>query len=180
VRASEYDLVVIGSGPAGQKGAIAAAKARKPVAIIDRAIMIGGVSVHTGTIPSKTIREAIFQLTGFAVKTLYGNGSPSRVDISVEDVSSRVNDIVERETRSGVCRSANCRSALLPFAPARCHVSVGGKGDPRQDRLGARSCCCGTGERQEGTRRVSRLCQRSQPGRIGRPGGETIARGQSS
>jgi len=59
---SEYDLVVIGSGPAGQKGAIAAAKARKRVGIIDRADMIGGVSVHTGTIPSKTIREAIFQL----------------------------------------------------------------------------------------------------------------------
>jgi pyruvate/2-oxoglutarate dehydrogenase complex dihydrolipoamide dehydrogenase (E3) component len=57
---SEYDLVVIGTGPAGQKGAIAAAKARKRVAVIDRTVMIGGVSVHTGTIPSKTIREAIF------------------------------------------------------------------------------------------------------------------------
>jgi ribulose 1,5-bisphosphate synthetase/thiazole synthase len=54
---SEYDLVVIGSGPAGQKGAIAAAKARKRVAIVDRTVMIGGVSVHTGTIPSKTVRE---------------------------------------------------------------------------------------------------------------------------
>src|SRR5580704_3373775 len=93
---SEYDLVAIGSGPAGQKGAIAAAKARKRVAIIDQAVMIGGVSVHTGTIPSKTIREAIFQLTGFAVKALYGNGSGSRVDISVEDVSSRVSAIVQR------------------------------------------------------------------------------------
>jgi NAD(P) transhydrogenase len=59
---SEYDLLVIGTGPAGQKAAIAAAKARKRVAIVDRALMIGGVSVHTGTIPSKTIREAIFQL----------------------------------------------------------------------------------------------------------------------
>ena len=94
----EYDLVVIGSGPAGQKGAIAAAKARKRVAIIDRTVMIGGVSVHTGTIPSKTVREAIFQLTGFAVKALYGNGSQSRVDISVQDVASRVNAIVARET----------------------------------------------------------------------------------
>src|SRR3984893_8931150 len=55
---SDYDLVVIGSGPAGQKAAIAAAKARKRVAMIDRAVMIGGVSVHTGTIPSKTVREA--------------------------------------------------------------------------------------------------------------------------
>src|SRR5438445_3429840 len=94
----EYDLVVIGSGPAGQKGAIAAAKARKRVAIIDRTVMIGGVSVHTGTIPSKTVREAIFQLTGLAVKALYGNGSQSRVDISVHDVASRVNAIVARET----------------------------------------------------------------------------------
>ncbi len=67
---AEYDLVVIGSGPAGQKGAIAAAKVRKRVAVIDRTAMMGGVSVHTGTIPSKTVGEAIFQLTGFAVKAL--------------------------------------------------------------------------------------------------------------
>ena len=96
--ATEYDLVVIGSGPAGHRGAIAAAKARKRVAIIDRTFMIGGVSVHTGTIPSKTVREAIFQLTGFAVKALYGNGARGRVDISVRDVASRVNTIVARET----------------------------------------------------------------------------------
>src|SRR6267143_387680 len=98
VTAAEYDLVVIGSGPAGQKGAIAAAKARKRVAMVERTAMMGGVSVHTGTIPSKTIRESIFQLTGFAVKALYGNGSQSRVDISIQDVSSRVNAIVARET----------------------------------------------------------------------------------
>jgi NAD(P) transhydrogenase len=96
VSVPEYDLIVIGSGPAGQKGAIAAAKARKRVAIIDLTTMIGGVCVHTGTIPSKTVREAIFQLTGFAVKTLYGNGS--RKDISVQDVSLRVNTVVSRET----------------------------------------------------------------------------------
>jgi NAD(P) transhydrogenase len=96
--AAEYDLVVIGSGPAGQRGAIAAAKARKRVAIIDRTVMIGGVSVHTGTIPSKTVREAIFQLTGSAVKALYGNGARRGVDISVRDVSTRVNAIVARET----------------------------------------------------------------------------------
>ena len=64
----QFDLVVIGSGPAGQKGAICAAKLRKRVAIVDRTLMMGGVCVHTGTIPSKTVREAIFQLTGFAVK----------------------------------------------------------------------------------------------------------------
>src|SRR5260370_14766360 len=107
---SEYDLVVIGTGPAGQKAAIASAKARKRVAIIDRAVMIGGVSVHTGTIPSKTIREAIFQLTGFAVKALYGSGSQSRVDISVQDVSSRVGAIVARETE--VIRAQQKRNGI--------------------------------------------------------------------
>src|SRR5260370_23000225 len=91
-------LVVIGSGPAGQRGAIAAAKARKRVAIIDRTVMIGGASVHTGTIPSKTIREAIFQLTGSAVKALDGNEHRSKNNISVQDVSSRVIAIVARET----------------------------------------------------------------------------------
>jgi NAD(P) transhydrogenase len=65
----QFDLVVIGSGPAGQKGAICAAKLRKRVAVIDRTVMMGGVCVHTGTIPSKSVREAIFQLTGSAVKS---------------------------------------------------------------------------------------------------------------
>jgi len=60
--------------------------------------MIGGVSVHTGTIPSKTVREAIFQLTASAVKALYGGGHRSRGDISVQDVSSRVGAVVARET----------------------------------------------------------------------------------
>src|ERR1700683_2343741 len=74
---TDYDPVVIGTGPAGQKDAIAAAEARKRVAIIGRAVMIGGMSVRTGTIHRKTIREAIFQLTGFAAKSLYGEGPRS-------------------------------------------------------------------------------------------------------
>jgi NAD(P) transhydrogenase len=90
----QFDLVVIGSGPAGQKGAICAAKLRKHVAVVDRTLMMGGVCVHTGTIPSKTVREAIFQLTGFAVKTFCrGSG-----DISVQDLASRVRTIIGRET----------------------------------------------------------------------------------
>jgi pyruvate/2-oxoglutarate dehydrogenase complex dihydrolipoamide dehydrogenase (E3) component len=88
---------VIGTGPAGQKAAIAAAKARKIVATIDRAAMLGGVSVPTGTIPSKTVPEAIFQLAGPAVKALYGGEVRNHV-ISVQHVSSRVSTIVERET----------------------------------------------------------------------------------
>lgn len=80
------------------KRAIAAAKIRKRVALIDRTAMMGGVSVHTGTIPSKTLREAIFQLTGSTGKAMYGNGHRSRGDISVQDLSSRVNGIIARET----------------------------------------------------------------------------------
>jgi NAD(P) transhydrogenase len=93
-----YDLIVIGSGPAGQKGAICAAKLRKRVAIIDRTEMMGGVCVHTGTIPSKSVREAIFQLTGIAVKTFYGSSYRGKGDVSVHDLASRVSSIVSRET----------------------------------------------------------------------------------
>lgn len=93
-----YDLVVIGSGPAGQKGAICAAKLRKRVAVIDRRMMIGGVCVHTGTIPSKSVREAIFQLTGLAVRTFYGNSYRGNGDISIPDLAFRVNTIISRET----------------------------------------------------------------------------------
>jgi NAD(P) transhydrogenase len=93
----QFDLVVIGSGPAGQKGAICAAKLRKRVAVVDRTMMIGGVCVHTGTIPSKTVREAIFQLTGAAVKSFYATRIRGDRDISIQDLSSRVNTIIGRE-----------------------------------------------------------------------------------
>jgi NAD(P) transhydrogenase len=93
-----FDLIVIGSGPAGQKAAICAAKLRKRVAVIDRTMMLGGVCVHTGTIPSKSVREAIFQLTGIAVRTFYGNSYRGKADFSVQDLASRVTSIVSRET----------------------------------------------------------------------------------
>ena len=95
---SQFDLVVIGSGPAGQKGAICAAKMRKRVAVIDRTQMTGGVCVHTGTIPSKSVREAIFQLTGNAVRAFYGDNYRGKNDITVNDLSFRVKAIIARET----------------------------------------------------------------------------------
>ncbi|MGA8037231.1 MAG: Si-specific NAD(P)(+) transhydrogenase [Candidatus Acidiferrales bacterium] len=95
---SQYDLIVIGSGPAGQKGAIAAAKVRKKVAVVDRTTMIGGVCVHTGTIPSKSVREAIFQLTGNAVKAFYGDHYRGKNDITVQDLAFRVRATIARET----------------------------------------------------------------------------------
>jgi NAD(P) transhydrogenase len=108
-----FDLIVIGSGPAGQKGAICAAKMRKRVAIIDRTVMMGGVCVHTGTIPSKSVREAIFQLTGIAVRTFYGNSYRGNGDLSVQDLSYRVKAIVGRET--DVIRSQLKRNGIAIY-----------------------------------------------------------------
>jgi NAD(P) transhydrogenase len=93
----EYDLLVIGSGPAGQKGAIAAAKLGKRVAVVDRREMTGGVCVHTGTIPSKTLREAILYLSGFRQRTFYGKDYVVSDKISARDLAHRVQRVVERE-----------------------------------------------------------------------------------
>lgn len=93
----EYDLVVIGSGPAGQKGAICAAKMRKNVAIVDRQKTIGGVCVHTGTIPSKMLREAILYLSGFRQRSFYGRGYVVKDRISMTDLISRAQTVMNRE-----------------------------------------------------------------------------------
>jgi NAD(P) transhydrogenase len=92
-----YDLVVIGSGPAGQKGAIAAAKLGKKVAVVDRKGMLGGVSLHTGTIPSKTMREAVMYMTGFRQRAFYGSGYSLKERVIKEDLSARVRTVLERE-----------------------------------------------------------------------------------
>jgi NAD(P) transhydrogenase len=92
-----YDLVVIGSGPAGQKGAIAAAKLGKRVAVVDRLDMLGGVCIHGGTVPSKTLREAILHLTGFRHRSFYGSDYVVRNRISIRDLAARVAQVTERE-----------------------------------------------------------------------------------
>jgi len=94
---NRFDLVVIGSGPAGQKGAIAGAKLGKRVAIVDRREMIGGMSLHTGTIPSKTLREAVLYLTGYRQRAFYGRDYKLKEEISVADLMERVNTVVARE-----------------------------------------------------------------------------------
>ncbi len=97
MEANEYDLVVIGSGPAGQKGAICAAKMRKKVAIIDRKKSVGGVCVHTGTIPSKTLREAVLYLSGFRQRTFYGRGYVLKDRIAMSDLIFRAQAVMVRE-----------------------------------------------------------------------------------
>lgn len=92
----EIDLVVIGSGPAGQKGAIAASKVGKKVVIIE-GWETGGSSLWTATIPSKALREAILDLTNFSTKSFYANQSmlPHKSDISIADLNFRVSWVKE-------------------------------------------------------------------------------------
>ncbi len=94
---SSYDLIVVGSGPAGQKAAICAAKLRKKVAVIERKRTIGGVCVHTGTIPSKTFREAILYLSGLRQRTFYGRGYALKENISMQDLIFRADAVMARE-----------------------------------------------------------------------------------
>ncbi|MCH9733258.1 MAG: Si-specific NAD(P)(+) transhydrogenase [Actinomycetia bacterium] len=93
----EYDLVVIGSGPGGQKAAIAAAKLGKSVAVIERGLMLGGVCVNTGTIPSKTLREAVVYLTGMNQRDLYGSSYRVKEKITPADLLARTQHVIGRE-----------------------------------------------------------------------------------
>ncbi|MEY8017064.1 Si-specific NAD(P)(+) transhydrogenase [Mycobacterium servetii] len=94
----EYDMVVIGSGPGGQKAAIASAKLGKSVAVVERGRMLGGVCVHTGTIPSKTLREAVLYFTGMNQRELYGASYRVKDRITPADLLARTQHVVGKET----------------------------------------------------------------------------------
>jgi NAD(P) transhydrogenase len=96
--AYDYDLLVLGSGPGGQKAAIAGAKLGRRVAIVERKHMVGGVCINTGTIPSKTLREAVLYVTGLAQREFYGQSYRLKEDITVADLTSRTQHVIGRET----------------------------------------------------------------------------------
>lgn len=93
----EYDMLVIGSGPAGQKAAIQAAKLRKRVAIIDSREWVGGNCVINSTIPSKSFREAITFLSGYRQRTIYGAGYRVKSEIEMSDLTYRCSRLVQTE-----------------------------------------------------------------------------------
>lgn len=93
----DYDLIVIGSGPAGQRAAIQAAKLDKRVVIIERKTVLGGVSVNTGTIPSKTFREAVLDLSGFRERSFYGMSYTVKQNITIEDLLVRTDKVIRHE-----------------------------------------------------------------------------------
>ena len=94
---SHYDLIVIGSGPSGRSAAIQAGKLQHRVLVIDRKDRLGGVSVHTGTIPSKTLRETVLNLSGWRERSFYGRSYRVKDDIHAEDLKARLHKTLDHE-----------------------------------------------------------------------------------
>src|SRR5437870_4102911 len=93
----KYDLVVIGSGPAGQRAAIQGAKLGKRVAIVEKKEVVGGACINTGTIPSKSMREAVMHLSGYQYQGIYGLSYRVKEKITVADLSFRVQHVIKTE-----------------------------------------------------------------------------------
>src|SRR6266540_2565430 len=92
-----FDLVVIGSGPAGEKGAAQAAYFGKRVAVIERAAYVGGAGINTGTVPSKTLRETALYFSGLRQRGLYGIDYSLKENLNIEDFMYRKQIVVEKE-----------------------------------------------------------------------------------
>ncbi len=92
-----FDLLVIGSGPAGQRAAISAAKLGKRVAVVEQREFVGGVSVNTGTIPSKTFREGVLHLSGYNYRSIYGMNYRVKDKITMADLAFRVQHVIKTE-----------------------------------------------------------------------------------
>ncbi len=94
----QFDLIAIGSGPAGQRAAIQGAKCGHRVALIERREVVGGNAINTGTIPSKTMREAVLHLTGFAYQGIYGVSYRVKEKITMADLGFRIQHVIKTET----------------------------------------------------------------------------------
>jgi NAD(P) transhydrogenase len=93
----DYDLIVIGSGPGGQRAAIQAAKLGKRVAIVEKKAVLGGACINTGTIPSKTLREAVMHLSGWRERSFYGSSYAVKQNITMQDLLFRTNVVIKHE-----------------------------------------------------------------------------------
>jgi len=94
---SHYDLIVIGSGPAGKRAAIQAAKIGKRVLMVEKKTIVGGVTVHTGTIPSKTLRETVLFLSGWRQRGIYGLSYKVKEHITADDLKQRLMSTLNHE-----------------------------------------------------------------------------------
>jgi NAD(P) transhydrogenase len=92
-----FEMIVLGSGPAGQRAAIQAAKAGKRVAVVEKSVCVGGVCINTGTIPSKTMREAVLHLSGYNYQNIYGVNYRVKDKITMADLAFRVQHVIKTE-----------------------------------------------------------------------------------
>ena len=116
----DYDLLVIGSGPAGKRAAIQGAKLDRRVAIVERTNVLGGVSVNLGTIPSKTLREAVLDLSGYRSREFYGASYTVKQNITIQDLLTRTNKVIQHEidvTRHQLMRNG---IELIPATASFC------------------------------------------------------------
>ena len=119
-----YDLIVIGSGPAGRRAAVQGAKLGKRVLVVERGRRVGGVSVHTGTIPSKTLRETVLNLSGWRERGFYGRSYRVKQDIGAADLLKRLHMTLDHEVeilehqfaRNGVCVARGAARFTGPHA----------------------------------------------------------------
>jgi NAD(P) transhydrogenase len=94
---AKYDLLVIGSGPSGQRAAVSAIKKGKHVALVEMRSVVGGVCINTGTIPSKTMREAVLHLSGYNYRSIYGMNYRVKEKITMSDLAFRVQHVIKTE-----------------------------------------------------------------------------------
>ncbi|MBS9479100.1 Si-specific NAD(P)(+) transhydrogenase [Ancylobacter radicis] len=93
----DFDMIVIGSGPSGRRAAVQSAKIGKSVLVVEKGRRVGGVSVHTGTIPSKTLRETVLNLSGWRERGFYGRGYRVKQDIAAADLMIRLHKTLDHE-----------------------------------------------------------------------------------
>src|SRR5262249_4019546 len=93
----QFDLIVIGSGPAGRAAAGPAGELKKSVLVVERGRRVGGVCVHTGTIPSKTLRETVLNLSGWRERGFYGAAHRNKDNITAEDLRQRLSMTLNHE-----------------------------------------------------------------------------------
>ena len=118
----DYDLIVIGSGPAGHRAAIQAAKLDKRVGMAECKAVVGGVCINTGTIPSKTLREAVLHLSGYRERGLYGASYTVKQNITMEDLLFRTDHVIRHEI--DVTRHQLMRNRIELFAATASFVDA--------------------------------------------------------
>ena len=126
----DCEMLVIGSGPSGRRAAVQSAKLGKSVLVVDRGRRLGGVSVHTGTIPSKTIRETVLNLSGFRERGFYGQAYRVKQEIAMTDLVSRLHktldhevEVLQHQFMRNTVRSAHAAARFI--GPDRVRLSLG-------------------------------------------------------